>query len=525
MKKIINIAIVLAAMSQITMLNSCNDAINIDQPGQIDDKAIFTDVSNLNSFLVGSVYASLDLSNEILFSSVFTDEVKPGDGSGGQNFDSHRLFLDPSNGFASAIWISKYNVINNVNRLLEGAKLITPQPSQVAQYNNILAQARAVRAFAYLDLETYYSPNMEDPNALGVIIVDGIPETDVKLPRSTNAQVYDVINADLDYARGILTYDNSTSARYYVGKGFVNAVSARFNLYRGNLPLAKTYALDVVANSGLSLTNATPISNAPSGPFSFPTPSATWNSQFYAVASSFNPYRNLWNDSARGEIIFSLNRLATGNGASIGTIYNTNTSNTSGAPLWFMGRNLFNAINVNGDIRRYAFVDPSSIISPTYATDPAPINSDKLIIDKYPGITSAATRNDLKVFRLSEMKFILAECEVPTSLTNAANYIKEVRVARDYVGGALLTPVYATPTQAYADILKERRKELAFEGHRYIDLKRLAVKAGVTMDRNSTDDVSTIPVVNLANGSYKYTLPIPLSEIAGNPTIQQNPGY
>ena len=54
---------------------------------------------------------------------------------------------------------------------------------------------------------------------------------------------------------------------------------------------------------------------------------------------------------------------------------------------------------------------------------------------------------------------------------------------------------------------------------------RLAAKAGVTMDRNNTDDRPGITVENLPNGHYKYTLPIPLSEIAGNPNIQQNHGY
>jgi len=43
------------------------------------------------------------------------------------------------------------------------------------------------------------------------------------------------------------------------------------------------------------------------------------------------------------------------------------------------------------------------------------------------------------------------------------------------------------------------------------------------MDRHATDD--TVPVTNLPNNSYKYTLPIPINEIAGNPNIQQNPGY
>lgn len=512
--KIIGVSAIL-----ISMIN-CGDAVNIQQEGVINESAIFTSVSNLNDYLVGSVYANMDTNNEIYLSAVITDEVKPGSGSGGQEFQLHRFFIDNSEGLTSGIWLTHYRVINRVNRLLDGASRITPSSSEQAQYNNIIAQARAIRAFSYLQLETYFSTDMTNPNALGVILLKDIPLTDAQMPRSTNQEIYDFMNADLDYARNILTYNSAASARFYVDKAFVNAVSARFNLYRGNTTLAKQYAQDVITNSGLSLTPATPYQ--PSGTTPPAVGTTSWNTAFYGVASSFNPYRNLWNDSARGEIIFSLNRLATGVGSSIGSRWNTNASNVTGVPMWFMGRNLFNLINIPGDIRRYAYIDPTSIIDPNYATSTAPINTDKLVIDKYPGKTSAATRNDLKIFRISEMKLILAECEVPTSLTNAQSLVNEVRVARNYLGLAT-TPVYATQTEAYADILKERRVELAFEGHRYIDLKRLATKAGVTMDRNATDDI--IAVTNLPNNSYKYTLPIPLSETSANPNAQQNPNY
>lgn len=121
------------------------------------------------------------------------------------------------------------------------------------------------------------------------------------------------------------------------------------------------------------------------------------------------------------------------------------------------------------------------------------------------------------------MYFILAEAEAAAgNLTVAHDLIQKVREARNYLGAAT-TPTYTNAQTAYADILKERRIELALEGHRYLDLKRLATAAGVTMDRHATDD--TVPVTNLPNNSYKYTLPIPINEIAGNPNIQQNPGY
>lgn len=526
MKKNIKKVLFIFSVSIASLLsNSCNDAVNIEQEGIINENALFTNVNNLNDFLIGSVYANLDINNEIYLSAVITDEVKPGSGSGGQEFQLHRFFIDNSDGLTSGIWLNHYRVINRVNRLLEGAKSITPSSSEKALYDRVIAQARAIRAFSYLQLLTYFSTDMTKPDALGVILLKDIPLTDSQLPRSTNQEIFDFINQDLDYARSILTYSSASdnAARFYVDKGFVNAVSARFNLYRGNIALAKQYAQDVITYSGLSLTPATPYLPSVTPPAVPPAVGTTsWNTAFYGIASSFNPYRNLWNDSSRGEIIFSLNRLATGVGSSIGSRWNTNESKVTGVPMWFMGRNLFNLINVPGDIRRYTYIDPTSIIDPNYATSTAPINTDKLVIDKYPGKTSAATRNDLKIFRISEMKLILAECEVPTNLANAQNLVNEVRVARNYLGLAT-TPVYATQTEAYADILKERRVELAFEGHRYIDLKRLATKAGVTMDRNATDDI--IAVTNLQNNSYKYTLPIPLAETSANPNCQQNPNY
>ncbi|WP_213277827.1 RagB/SusD family nutrient uptake outer membrane protein [Chryseobacterium indologenes] len=558
MKRIINTVLILATLSATGFaLNSCQDALDIKQAGELKPEEVFTNVSNLNEALNGSVYALFDPIDEIYFTAVFTDEVKPGSGSGGQEYELHRFFLDPSTqvvgggavstGSSDGIWLNNYKVINRVNRLLEGAKSITPNANEVAQYNSILAQARAIRAFCYVQLESYFAPNMKDPNGLGVILIKDVPATDAKLPRAKNQDVYDFINADLDYARSILAYSTTEPSRYTVSKAFVNALSARFNLYRGNTTLAKQYAKEVIDNSGISLTVATPITGfnplinsgagGDSGPLTNPA-SANWNNAFYGghltsngngQLGSFNPYRNLWNDRSRGEILFSLNRLPLGAGATIGSRWNTNASAATGVPMWFLGRNLFNLIYTpagqpdKGDVRRYTYIDPTSIISANYQNVDS--RNDRLVIDKYPGKTSTATRNDLKVFRLSEMYFILAEAEVAAgNLASAQALIQQVRVARNYLGTAT-TPVYANAQSAYADILKERRIELALEGHRYIDLKRLATVAGVTMDRNIKDDFITLPTLNLPNDSYKYTLPIPVQETSANPNCQQNPGY
>lgn len=539
MKRIINTILIVATLSSAAFtLNSCQDALDIKQPGELQEKDVYTSVANLGEVLNGSVYAQLDPMDEIYFTAVFTDEVKPGSASGGQEYSLHRFFLDAASpvvtggtvGTAGSdgIWLNNYRVINRVNRLLEGAQKITPaNDKEKAEYNKILAQARAIRAYCYVQLEAYFSKDMKDPNALGVILLKDVPSTDAKLPRAKNQDVYDFINADLDYARGILTYSAAADqgARYFADKGFVNAVAARFNLYRGNMPLAKQYANEVITDAKLKLTVANPIVTSSAPVIVANNPDSDWAKEFYNVDTSFNPYRNLWNDSAKGEIIFSLNRLPLGAGGSIGSKWNTNRSQLNGSPMWFWGRNLYNIFNsIPGDVRKYAYVDPSSKPNANYATATAGnTRNDGLVVDKYPGKTGIATRNDVKVFRLSEMYFIVAEAEVAAgNLSAAHDLIQKVREARNYENAAV-TPAYSNTQVAYADILKERRVELALEGHRYLDLKRLAVAANVSMDRNATDDV--VAMENLPNGDYRYTLPIPIKEMSANPNITQNDGY
>lgn len=557
MKRIINTVLIVATLSSAAFtLNSCQDALDIKQAGELQEQDLYTSVANLNEVLNGSIYAQLDPIDEIYFTAVFTDEVKPGSGSGGQEYALHRHFLDAaspvitggtvSTASSDGIWLNHYKVINRVNRLLEGAKKVTPTSDKEKQtYNEILAQARAIRAYCYVQLEAYFSKDMKDANALGVMLVKDVPSTDAQLPRAKNKDVYDFINADLDYARGILG-SAKNPMRYFVDKNFVNAVAARFNLYRGETALAKQYAQAVITESGLSLTEAKPmegintvVKDKSGNPFSsgeFKEPvTDNWNIAFYGgidatngngiAGGSFNPYRRMWADSDNGEVIFSLNRLPLGAGGSIGSRWNTNQSYIKGTPMWFWGRNLYNIFkNTPGDIRKYAYVDPSSKANANYASATAGnTRNDALIIDKYPGKTSASTRNDVKVFRLSEMYFILAEAEVAAgNLATAHDLIHVVRKARNYADAAV-TPTYSNTQVAYEDILKERRVELALEGHRFIDLRRLAAKANVEMDRNATDDI--IPVKNLKNGDYRYILPIPIKEMSANPNMEQNDGY
>src|SRR5690606_7845943 len=133
-------------------------------------------------------------------------------------------------------------------------------------------------------------------------------------------------------------------------------------------------------------------------------------------------------------------------------------------PLMGIGKNLYNLMNTGSDIRRWAFVDNTSN---------AP-GVEVKVIDKYPGKGNTPLKNDVKVFRVTEMYLILAEAAVAENqLGTAAGYIQQIRSARKYTAGPAPLPVYTSQAEGYRDVLKERRVELSFEGHRYVDLRRL----------------------------------------------------
>ncbi|SFN48289.1 Starch-binding associating with outer membrane [Chryseobacterium oleae] len=538
MKNIFKIAILSAFVSM--GLSSCNDALDIIQDGELNAENTFVDTEDMNKYLNGTVYSGLDITNGLFFSGQMTDELGMGPQNSELALSAHQFYLDVTNGFVANIWLGNYTTINRVNRLLEGAAKITPAAADQAKYNNIIAQARLIRAFSYFTLESYFSTNMKDPAALGVMLIDRVPGQSETAPRVNNSEIFAFIDADIAYAQTNLAANNGDY--YRIGANFLNAFKARYYLYRGMYPQAKTAAQAVLTSSGLVLT---PLVNA-SIPGSAPGSLAQNNAAHIALNGYLtrNPYAKMLNNTSQGEMIFALNRPIVGAWGNIGASLASNTSSLSGSILYDMGRRTFNLLaQVNGDIRRYAYIDPTAKIDAGYATISTYRDADVLVIDKYPGrpkllpdpttadiyrekiASQAPLRNDLPVFRLSEMYFILAECAVEEGNYGvAAGYVKNVRDARNYVAPVPM-PVYAGKPAAYTDILLERRKDLYLEGHRYLDLKRLGAIAGVAIDRDPTDDLKSIPVTIPIDDYRMKSLPIPRAETQGNPTIQQNPGY
>lgn len=485
------------------VLVACNDAIEIDQPGRLDADAAFENVDDLRSGLFG-VYNNYDLSGEIAFSSIFTDELSIGFDNGGQGLADYAFVLNAGSTAPQAFWVNAYAALNSANRLIEAAEIVVPEEGEQDEYNQILGETYALRAWGHHFLQSYFTTNYEDDSALAVILLDFVPTIDQQLLRNTNGEIYDLIDSDLNLANGLLSNDTSDPTR--INKDFVIALRARIAAYRGNYTQAASLSQQLLDKYGLA---------------------------------NRAEYEAMFLDTDNAEIIFKLERTnndpydgqgATGSpnaGGWAGARFAFVDATLTGSPYFEMGRSLFNLLDP-ADIRYDVNVAPTSLIDPAYATNNDPA-TDILVIQKYPGSEGQPLMNDLKVFRSSEMLLIRAEAYADAGSINGASnstaaLLKQLSDAR--FGTDTTLPVFANETEAFAAILDARRIELAFEGHRYKDLKRLGARAnqGVLKD---PIDCAFNGACTLPASDFRFTLPLPIIEFNANPGLreQQNPGY
>ncbi|MGI0105329.1 RagB/SusD family nutrient uptake outer membrane protein [Salinimicrobium sp. WS361] len=467
---------------------SCDDAIEIDQPGRLPAEQAYENVNDLELGLTG-VYAQFDLNPEIYFTTIWTDEVSiDAPENGGQGQSDYGFVLNPSSAGPAVIWTSNYAAINAVNRVIEGAQVIEPSEGQQEKYNSILGQAYALRAFFYFQLQSYFTTDYADDSALGVPLVDYVPTiNDEAVLRSTNGEIFAFIKDDLNKAEDLLVEESNAT---FVSQDFVTALRARMAAYRENYPDAATYASELLED--------------------------------YAIADSLE-YENIWEDEGNTEIIFELERTIGDNydqqGASgspagagyVGVNWAFTGPGPDGGVYYVMSQSLLNELNP-ADVRFNVLLHPES-------------TTEVPVIDKYSGSESQPLMNDLKVFRASEMLLILAEAYVAMDrLEDAAALIKQLRDLRFGIDTVL--PVFANKAEGFGAILDERRIELAYEGHRYKDLKRLGERGNRGIER-APADCAVNNACSLDVTDYRFTFPIPIVELTATPELrdQQNPGY
>jgi starch-binding outer membrane protein, SusD/RagB family len=367
-----------------------------------------------------------------------------------------------ADGNVSGIWNAGYNSILRANNIINSAVTTT---AKVDQYKG---EAYAIRALTYFYLVRYFArPYTDNPAAMGVPIVTSF-NPDLKPGRNTVAEVYALILDDLNKAYTLMTqYTNSSQFSKYAAR----ALQAKVYITMGDKPNALTAALDVINNGGF-------------------TPLTTANHAGYWANSVVT--------TTKLETLFEVSSDAVANLSFDALSYLYSQSGNYGDIL--ASDNLISTFTA-GDVRLALYPQVTRAGVLVYSVNKYPVTSGDL--------------SDTKVLRLSEMYLIAAEASYPASETNARTYLNFIRTNR---GAAAIS---STGAQLFEDIIAERRRELAMEGDRYMDLMRLK-RDVVRTTPNYPSSALLIPYAN-----FRRILPIPQGEADANENIrnQQNPGY
>lgn len=549
MKKII-FSVALAGL----IFSACSDAYEIEQPGVVTEEGdVFRTPADIEKG-IRAVYGLFPGETEIAFTSFFTDELGVGIHNSGQgvNDGSYTFLLQAGDGEVQSIWGSYYGVINRLNRI--EARIIemenTATSAELTALKSHKAHLYGLRAFCNYKLFAYFTPDYTNPNGLSIIKFDFLQTDDYNRfeKRATVAEIVAFIESDIQKARNLGGIKPAGDVTAYASMPFLEAIEI------------KLYSMTQTANGFVKMEEAfnrlinPPVPN-PSDPNGINIDPKSLNYYEYLTLFAATP-----SDMAEG--IFKLNRTST-DGASTSGVASAWYANKvdraasaaypTGATVYMeMGRSLYNELDkldpsLQGqdmsagsrrDARFTTTVYGESVVNPNYAslnTDDF-IRTDILLIGKYTGITNRPLMNNIWVFRFADMLLALAEKRAYegnysgnvaiNDFSNVESIIYNIRANRTESLEPVVMPTdFSSQQAAYARILEERRVEFAFEGHRYLDMKRLGVKAGSPGFVRDAQDCASTNACLLEVTSTRLTLPIPRSEMVANPNVVQNPGY
>jgi hypothetical protein len=256
-----NIKYILAVFA-ISFLWSCKKELNVYPTTSEVDGNVIIDTKSASTVLNGVYYRFADAGTDynLVPSVLWTDvnEIFPSELTGSLNNSSgddgvYSLTLNSASYGSGLIWIYGYKLVNAANGFLKNVAPVTSIPA--ATKKQMIAEAKFLRAFGDAELLLYYGQYYDPSSKYGIILRDEfVTSTNINLPRSTVAQTYTAILADLEAAIPDLPAVNTTA--YYANASAAKLLEARVLINRGaSGDYAKVASLtdDVITNGGFKL--------------------------------------------------------------------------------------------------------------------------------------------------------------------------------------------------------------------------------------------------------------------------------
>ncbi len=502
------------------LIVGCSD-LEEDARSQLEPNERRTDLETIETTVAGAyghlsarAFVSRGLGLTLMLRSDMVDIGNPTTASERIEHDqftvsaTNPLILNPSNPERS-FWPRLYQVVRGANETLRELEALEGQDAGVTA--EIAGRARFIRGFAYYHLVRLFGdvPYLDETTA--TVDASVSPRTDVET-------VYQNIIADFKFAKESLP--STRIDRSLPGKSAAGAFLASVYLTRGEYQLAYDEATDIINNAGA-----------------------------YDLALE-SDYRNIFhavNTDGSSEPIFVIDFVGTNTNdedrdylAAFTGFFGQATYYPSGGwSVMVPAQAVFDTWD-DGDYRKEVNFDAEALdnsgnlIPYTNYSSLDGRNANRPHISKYTAMagdlpqantSGRDSHSNYQMMRYAEVLLIAAEAAIEIGRTSEADgWINMIRERARNGNGT--TDPSTSPEDisgaTVADVLEERRLELAFEHKRWYDIVRRQMGDQVFGPNGFETELQG---TRNFDPSRDYLLPIPPLEITNNPNLTQNPGY
>jgi starch-binding outer membrane protein, SusD/RagB family len=499
-----NIRNVIVSISMFFVLFGCKKQLDIEARNSLPQELVLINKAGVNA-AINSVYSVLKserlYGRDLLSVSEALADVALANGR------SNRLINENRNvNLANmANWTTSYGALNEINLILEALPIIPD--ATAAEKIAFEGELKFLRALYHFDLVKNYAyiPTfvVASQNRGGIVLsLKGIINPDsaknYRPARASLADSYAQIMSDLYSSAAILS--NANRGLNYANKRASLALASRVSLYEGRWQRADSFATAAIAATGVGQMTTT--SNYNSGWRAKDHPEAIFQVWFSILAENLGVNTSL---AATHTTLSALGAFA-GVRQGQGDLVPNNL--------------LLGALGITGfpsNLVTSSFPPPtltySSDVRNTLFEWGANASGRYVECTKWMGKAGGPNWDNTVVLRVPELYLNRAEARYQMGDATGAwadlNFIRTNRIT-----GFVVPPTPLTGQALLDEILRQRMIEFAFEGYRFYDLKRY----GLTISKSN-------PVVTLPSNDFRLLPRIPISEVDGNPNMQQNFGY
>lgn len=423
--------------------------------------------------------------------------------------------ITSDNSKIAAIWTNFYSTINSCNTIIVN---VGSNPEATDGMKVMVGEAKALRAFTYLDLVTMFG-------GVPLMTVNPVQPSEFSKPRATPAEVYVLIEADLKDAIEVLPVKSAYAAidKFRFSKGTAQALLGKAYLYEEKYSDAATVLGSLISSNEYGLE---------------PNYADIWTKEHefgtesifeisYTSQENYGWGNFPWSGGNESNIEMQLDGpRADGDGS-------FDFSNLDPTKLDIVGGWGFNLPSKEiGDLLYSNSADlriKGSVVSEAdyfvaggaYQVGEYPYDYEGYLRLKYAGRASETTDpatgqpelnygSNYRIIRYADVLLMAAE-----AYNKSSNDVAAQTELKKITDRADITAHAESGTALFDQIVIERAKELCFEGSRYWDLVRWGMASAQMND------------IGFVVGKHEL-FPIPLNEILSNTMMDdkdQNPGY